>query len=91
MIQGFWLPTNGKRAGLLLLVVAMVVLRQSELVGLMNSTTLVFGWIPMQLAYDIAFGLVSALIVYAIYRAAPEPPDVTPGERNSTSQSEGQG
>lgn len=78
MIQGFWLPTNAKRGVLLLLVLVMVVLRQSELLGLMNNTVLVFGWLPMQLAYDILFGLVAAVIAYAIYREAPEPPEITP-------------
>lgn len=74
MIRGFWIPTNWKRAVLLLVLLVMVVLRQSELVGLMDSTALLFGWLPAQIAYDIALGLVATVLAYGIYLEAPEPP-----------------
>lgn len=74
MIRGFWVPTNWKRAVLLLVLLALVLLRQSEIVGLMGSTTLVFGWLPAQIAYDIGIGLVATLLAYGLYREAPEPP-----------------
>lgn len=75
MIRGFWAPTNWKQALLLLAVLLMVVLHQSELLGLMGTTTLLFGWLPLQLAYDILFGLVAVVVAYGIYRVAPDPPE----------------
>lgn len=72
--DSFWTPTKPKRAVLLAAVVLMVVFHQSELVGLMDSTMLVFGWLPAQLAYDIAYALVGFGILYVMYVVAPEPP-----------------
>jgi uncharacterized membrane protein YuzA (DUF378 family) len=72
--DSFWTPTKPKRAVLLAAVVLMVVFHQSGLFGLIDSTTLVFGWLPAQLAYDIAYLLVGFGILYAMYIVAPEPP-----------------
>ncbi|WP_049990220.1 hypothetical protein [Natrinema salifodinae] len=52
----------------------MVVLHQSELFGLMDAQTLLFGWLPIQIAYDIAFLLVGVVILSVMYVVAPEPP-----------------
>lgn len=72
--DSFWYPTTVRGGGLLLTVVAMIVLHQSEFLGLVDTTTLVFGWLPLQLAYDVLFNLVGVVVLYAMYRAAPTPP-----------------
>ncbi|WP_336023576.1 hypothetical protein [Halobellus salinisoli] len=72
--DSFWTPKRPVRIALLGAVLAMVVLHQSELLGLMNSQALVFGWIPVQIAYDVAFLLVGTAILAVMYVLAPEPP-----------------
>lgn len=75
MLRGsIWWPNTLRSIVFLIVIALMIVLHQSEFVGLMDSTGLVFGWLPMQLAYDIAFNLVGVGILYALYRAAPKPP-----------------
>jgi hypothetical protein len=94
MIDGsFWRPTSAKRGILLAMVLAMIVLHQSGLFGITESTALLFGWLPAQLAYDIAFNLVGVGILYAMYRAAPEPPaeyepTMTDRDRGPTTETE---
>ncbi|RQH02322.1 hypothetical protein EA472_03205 [Natrarchaeobius oligotrophus] len=56
-------------------MLVMIPLHQSELLGLMSTSTLVFGWIPLQLAYDVTLILSGVVILYAMYRMAPEPPE----------------
>lgn len=74
MGDSFWTPKSPVRAALLVSVLAMVVLHQSGLLGIMNSQVLVFGWLPIQIAYDIAFLLVGVVILSVMYAVAPEPP-----------------
>lgn len=76
MIKGsLWYPNTGKQAALLVAVCAMVVLHHSELVGLYDSTTILFGWIPMQIAYDMAFNVIGFAILVVMYYLAPTAPD----------------
>ncbi|WP_440991842.1 hypothetical protein [Haloarchaeobius baliensis] len=72
--ESFWWPDEPRRGLVLLVILAMVILHQSEVVGIVDSTTLVFGWLPIQLAYDILFNLFGVVVLYAMYRLAPEPP-----------------
>lgn len=75
MFKGsFWYPNTPRKAAFLGVILAMVVLHGSSVVGLNDSTTLVFGWLPAQIAYDAAFNLVGAGVLYGMYRAAPSPP-----------------
>ncbi len=74
MGDSFWTPKTPVRAALLGSVLAMIVLHQSELLGLMNAQTLLFGWLPLQIAYDIAFLLIGVVILSVMYVVAPEPP-----------------
>ena len=73
--NSFWYPNSPKRALLLALVPLMVVAHQSELVGLYDSTTLLFNWLPAQIAYDISFNLVGFVILVVMYYLAPDPPE----------------
>ncbi|RQG87936.1 hypothetical protein EA462_13825 [Natrarchaeobius halalkaliphilus] len=76
MLKGsFWYPQTVPRAILLLGVLIMIPLHQSELLGLMSTSTLVFGWVPLQLAYDVTLILSGVVVLYAMYRMAPEPPE----------------
>ncbi|MGQ4556047.1 hypothetical protein [Halobellus sp. GM3] len=72
--DSFWTPKRPVRLALLGAVLAMVALHQSELFGLMNSQALIFGWIPVQIAYDVAYLLVGTGILAVMYLVAPEPP-----------------
>ncbi|MFD1647831.1 hypothetical protein [Haloarchaeobius litoreus] len=72
--ESFWWPDEPRRALVLLVILAMVVLHQSEVVGIVDSDTLVFGWLPIQIAYDAMFNLFGVVVLYAMYRLAPEPP-----------------
>lgn len=72
--DSFWSPTRPKRVVLLVAVLGMVVLHQSELFGLMDSELLLLGWLPAQIAYDVLYLLVGVVILYAMYLMAPQPP-----------------
>ncbi|WP_435362864.1 hypothetical protein [Haloarchaeobius sp. DYHT-AS-18] len=72
--DSFWWPSSSSRGVVLAAVVLMIPLHQSELLGLLDSQVLLFDWLPMQLGYDILFNLIGAVILYAMYRLAPEPP-----------------
>lgn len=72
--DSFWAPKSPVRAALLASVLAMVVLHQSELLGLMDSQALLFGWLPAQVAYDIGYLLVGVVILSVMYVVAPDPP-----------------
>jgi len=75
MLRGsIWWPDTPRSIAFVAVVALMIILHQSQFVGLMDSTTLVFGWLPAQIAYDVAFNLVGVGVLYALYRAAPEPP-----------------
>lgn len=76
MLRGsIWYPNTPRSVAFLTVVVLMLAVHQSQFVGLMDSTALIFGWLPAQLAYDVAFNLVGVGILYVMYRAAPEPPE----------------
>lgn len=76
MLRGsIWYPNTARSIAFLTVVILMIVLHQSQFVGLMDTTTLVFGWLPAQIAYDVAFNLVGVGVLYVLYRAAPEPPE----------------
>jgi hypothetical protein len=78
-----WFPNSLRRAGTLVIVVLMVILHHSSLLGLMDAG-LLFGWLPVQLAYDISFLLVGVVILYGIALTMP----ATPAEYGPTSQTD---
>lgn len=69
-----WFPHSVRRARILAVVIVMVILHQSELLGLMDAG-LLFGWLPVQLAYDISFLLISVIVLYWIATTVPATPD----------------
>ena len=72
--DSFWTLNRPVRFTLFIAVLAMVVAHLSELFGLMDATTLVFGWVSAQIAYDVAYVLVGVIILAVMYLVAPEPP-----------------
>jgi hypothetical protein len=77
--DSFWIPRNGQRAVLLLGIVAVIVLHESSIVGLMYDTTLVGGWLPVLIVYTLGYQILGIGITYAVYRMIPDPPeDITP-------------
>lgn len=95
--DSFWTPKQPVRIALLGAVLAMVVLHQSGLIGLMNSQALILGWIPAQIAYDVAYLIVGTIILAVMYIVSPEPPaehEATASEEhtpaNSTASGQGE-
>jgi hypothetical protein len=78
-----WFPHSARRAGVLMVVLLMVILHHSKLLGLMDAG-LLFGWLPVQLAYDISYLLVGVVILYWIAVTMP----ATPAEYGPTEQTE---
>lgn len=72
MSQQGWGKVTWKQGFLAIAVIVMTILHQSELLGIAGSTTLVFGWLPAQLAYDAAFNLLGFVILAIFYQIAPE-------------------
>ena len=70
--DSLWYPEDWKRLLLVLSVPVMIALHMSELVGLMNSQQLLFGWLPMQFAYDIGRGILAIVLIYAFATQAPD-------------------
>ncbi|QIO24932.1 hypothetical protein [Haloarcula sp. JP-L23] len=56
-------------------VLFMIVAHHSELFGLMDAG-LLFGWLPIQLAYDVGYLLVGVAILYWMAGKVTENPDV---------------
>lgn len=67
----FWAPNTPRKIAILGVIGLMVVLHFTELTPVYDSTYLVFGWLPLQLAYDIAYHLVGVGIIYVLYRMSP--------------------
>ena len=79
-----WFPHSSRRAGVLVIVILMVILHHSALLGLMDAG-LLFGWLPVQLAYDISYLLVGVVILYWIAATMP----ATPAEYGPSDQTGG--
>lgn len=76
--NSFFYPDSLEKAILLVLILLMIPLRQSEIFGLMDSTALVFGWVPAQIAYDFLYVTAGTLlIVYITFRYASRTPEST--------------
>lgn len=69
-----WFPQSRDRAIVLATVIAMVVLHHSALLGLMDAG-LLFGWVPVQLAYDVVYLLLGVGILYWIAAMVPDGPE----------------
>jgi len=55
----------------------MISLHFTEIVGLTDAG-LVFGWLPIQLAYDLSYTIVAIVLLYWVYTVAPDvPADLT--------------
>lgn len=74
--DGFWYPNNLHQTIGLLAVIALILLHESSLVGLMDAGV-VLGWLPTQLAYDIVYVAASTGLLYWMYTTlAPEQPEL---------------
>ena len=66
-----WYPDTPRNAAIVALVVVMVLLHETSLLGLMDAG-LLFGWLPIQLAYDIGYSILAVLLLYWVYTVAPK-------------------
>lgn len=65
-----------RRLSLWAAVVLMVALTESSWLGLYDSTALLFGWLPAQLAYDIGYTVLALPLLYGFARRVPDVEDV---------------
>jgi hypothetical protein len=72
--DSIWYPDTPIKFVIVAAVVAMVVLHHTSFTPIYSSTYLVFGWIPVQIAYDIALLLVSMIVLFGMYKASPDTP-----------------
>lgn len=71
----FWYPTLDRRGALLGLFFVLVVLHFNEIFGLHTSTDLVFGWLPVNMAYYVGTNVLHVLFLVLIYLNWPDPAD----------------
>ena len=87
--ESVWYPSSPRNAAVLVMLVGMVLLHHTSLFGLTDAG-LLFGWLPIQLAYDLAYTVLAVLLLYWVYMVAPkgeERDDVsTPNEPASGSE-----
>jgi len=65
-----WYPSSPRNAAIVAMLVVMILLHHTSLLGLTDAG-LLFGWLPVQLAYDLAYTLLSVLLLYWVYTVAP--------------------
>lgn len=65
--DAFWYPTLDRRGGLLGLAVVLFVLHFDELFGVYANSTLLFGWLPINLGYHIFMGVLHVGFMYLLY------------------------
>lgn len=68
-----WYPSSWRQLTVPVLVILMVLLHQSELFGLMDAGV-IFGWMPVQFAYDVGYSLFAVVLLYWTYIICPDPP-----------------
>lgn len=71
--DAFWYPTLDRRGGLLGLAVILFVLHFDGLFGFYSSSTLLLGWLPINLGYHIFMGVVHIGFMYLLYLNWPQP------------------
>lgn len=71
--ESVWYPNTKRSAVVVTLLVVMTGLHFTEFVGLMDAG-LLGGWLPIQLAYDLGYTLLSVVVLYWIYTMAPDVP-----------------
>lgn len=71
--DAFWYPTLDKRGALLALAIVLFILHFDELFGLHTSKVLVFGWLPIEMAYQIFQGFLHVGFMYLLYLNWPSP------------------
>lgn len=54
----------------------MVLLAESSFFGVADSSILLFGWLPIQLGYDITYTIISIGVLYMIAQQVPDVEDV---------------
>lgn len=79
--DGFWYPTLDSKGLLLGLFLILFVLHFSELLGLYDDPSLLFGWLPINFGYHAFMAIVHATFFYLLYLNWPTIPDVMqPGD-----------
>lgn len=71
--DAFWYPTLDKRGALLALAIVLFALHFDELFGLASNSTLLFGWLPIEMGYQILQGVLHVGFMYLLYLNWPSP------------------
>lgn len=81
-----WYPGSRRNVVVLVMLAGMTVLHFTELFGLLNAG-LLFGWLPIQFAYDLVYTVLATVLLYVVYRMAP---DVTSGTNDAVDADRGE-
>lgn len=73
--NAFWYPTLDRSGALLAVFLLLLVLHFNELFGLSASSTLVFGWWPINMAYYVGLNVLHVAFLVLIYFNWPDPTD----------------
>lgn len=71
--DSIWYPKDKTRSALLTIIIGMVAVHESSVFGLLHQETLVLGWLPAQLFYDVLYNVVGVGVIYAVYRSVRVP------------------
>lgn len=71
----FWYPTFDRRGALLGLFLLFGVLQFNELFGLHTDATMLFGWLPTNMAYYVGLTIGHIIFMFLIYLNWPYPTD----------------
>ena len=71
----FWYPTLDRRGALLAVFLLLLVLHFDEIFGFASSSTLVFGWWPITMAYHVGINVLHVAFMVLIYLNWPDPKD----------------
>jgi uncharacterized membrane protein len=66
-----WYPNTPRNAAIVVMLVGMVILHHSSVLGLMDAG-LLFGWLPIQLAFDLAYTILAVILLYWVYTVSPK-------------------
>ena len=87
-----WYPNSVRSIAIIILLVGMTLLHFTEVIGLTNAG-LLLGWLPVQLAYDMTYTVLSVILLYGVYRISPavsaeyKPTTAEPDERSTADAS----
>lgn len=66
-----WYPNTPESVVVITLLVGMTALHHTGLLGLTDAG-LLFGWLPVQYAYDLGYTVLAVVLLYWVYTLSPD-------------------